>query len=55
MMPLTQTTDGLFYSPSFLVVLTLLPAKMFVQKKIRGELALNLIWQRLQTGRFMAF
>jgi hypothetical protein len=36
--------DGLFYSLSFFVVLTLLPAKMFVQKKLRGELARNLVW-----------
>ena len=46
-----QSRDSL----SFFMVLTLLSAKMFVQKMLRGELARNLVWQRLQSGRCLCF
>src|ERR1035437_2679848 len=47
--------DGVLCSPSLFMVLTLPPAKMFVQKKLRGELARDIVWQRLPSGRFLCF
>ena len=47
--------DGALGSLPFVMILTLLRVKLFVQKKSLGELPRNVIGQRLQSGRFLHF